>query len=339
VPALVFRELRISNRTVLPGKNSAISEHISIAKDIHLDYKQNFSLEFTTLNYTSPAENRYAYKLEGFEKEWNDVGNRHTAVYTNLDPGHYTFKVKARSDDGLWQSEEKTINIFVKPPFWLTIYAYILYALAALLILALIRYRGIQKLKNKFKLQQERLQFSQMLDQEKRERERQHDFDQQKIKFLTNLSHEFRTPISLILAPADKLISIETSDEKLEQLGVMRRNGRRLLNLVNQLLDFRKLEERELNLFLTEGDLVSCIRDVVDSFRDIWEHKHIQFTYFSSLEQYVTRFDRDKMERILLNLMSNAVKFTPREGRISLELQGMPGAGFSFFKQVDDISS
>ena len=271
VPALVFRDLRISNRSVVPGKNSAISQHISIAEEINLDYKQNFSLDFTTLNYTSPYENRYAYKLEGFDKDWNDIGNRHTAVYTNLDPGDYIFKVKARSDDGLWQSKEKTIRIFVKPPIWLTIYAYIFYVLTALLVLAVVRYMGIQKLKNKFKLQQERQQFSQMLEQEKRERERQHDFDQQKIKFLTNLSHEFRTPISLILAPADKLVGIETDDEKLEQLGVMRRNARRLLNLVNQLLDFRKLEERELNLFLTDGDLISCIHDVADSFRDIWE--------------------------------------------------------------------
>ncbi|MHA4844575.1 hybrid sensor histidine kinase/response regulator [Flavitalea antarctica] len=321
VPELVFRDLRISNRSVVPGKKSAISQHISIAEEIHLDHKQNFSLDFTTLNYTSPFENRYSYKLEGFEKDWNDIGSRQTAVYTNLDPGDYTFKVKARSDDGLWESKEKTIRIFVKPPIWRTVYAYIFYVLSAFLILALIRYRGIRKLKNKFKLEQERLQFSQMLEQEKRERERQHDFDQQKIKFLTNLSHEFRTPISLILAPADKLAGIEEDDEKLEQIGVVRRNARRLLNLVNQLLDFRKLEERELNLFLSDGDLIACIHDVADSFRDIWDAKHIEFTYKSDLQQYITRFDRDKMERILLNLMSNAVKFTPDEGKISLEVE------------------
>jgi len=147
VPKIVLTDLKIGNQSVIASDDAEIQEHISIARDIHLDYKQNFSLSFVALNYTSPQENRYLYKLENFDKDWNKVGPANTAVYTNLDPGKYTFKVKAVSDGGEWTTAEKTIVIYVRPPFWRTWYAYIVYMLLVASILWLLRYRGIKSLK------------------------------------------------------------------------------------------------------------------------------------------------------------------------------------------------
>jgi signal transduction histidine kinase/ligand-binding sensor domain-containing protein/AraC-like DNA-binding protein len=321
IPSLVFTDLKISNSSVVPSEDAAIKEHISIAKEIRLDYKQNFSLDFAALNYTSPQENRYAYKLDGFDKDWNEVGEQHSAVYTNLDPGEYIFRVKAKSESGSWTTPEASIKIYVRPPFWRTPYAYVFYILLVTSILAFIRRRNIQRFKNKLALEQERLQVKQLIEGERREAERQHEFDQQRIKFLTNLSHEFRTPISLIIGPVEKMLQTEAVSEKKNQLGLVQRNARRLLNLVNQLLDFRKLEESELKLNLSEGDIVSFIRDVVHCFKDISENKHIHFHFLNSVNVYYTAFDRDKMERILFNLLSNAFKFTGGGGAIKLEVE------------------
>ncbi len=327
IPSLVFTDLKISNRSVAPGENSPIKEHISVARQIKLSYRQNFSLDFAALNYTAPQESQYFYQLEGFDKDWIRAGPSKTAVYTNLDPGTYTFRVKARSDDGLWVTPEKTIEIAVSPPFWRTLYAYIFYLLAGGALLWVLRQQGIRKLKNKFAAEQERLQFRQMLELERKEAERKHEFDLVKIKFLTNLSHEFRTPISLILEPTEKLLRQEIGQKKLEQLSLIRRNARRLLNLVNQLLDFRKLEEKELKLDLSEGDLVSFARDVGDSFKDISERKRINFAFTSSVSHFYTSFDRDKIERILFNLLSNAFKFTKVDGKIWLKVEQPLDAG------------
>ncbi|MDX1955695.1 MAG: two-component regulator propeller domain-containing protein [Chitinophagaceae bacterium] len=321
VPSLQFTSLKISNRVILPGEKEAISEHISIAKEIRLNYKQNFSLDFIALSYTTPDDSRYSYKLDGFDKDWNLAGKSHTAVYTNLDPGEYTFHVRATSEDGAWTTPEKTIKIFVKPPFWRTTYAYLFYVVLAFSILALLRYQGVRKIKNRFILEQERLQIKQMIEQERKEAERRHEFDQLRIKFLTNLGHEFRTPISLVAGPVDKLISLEDSLEKKSHLSLAKRNINRLLNLVNQLLDFKRLEQNELMLDLSKGDIVLFVRDIADSFKDISEARQIDFRFSSSLERYPTLFDRNKMERVLFNLLSNAFKFTPKGGKVELRIE------------------
>ncbi|WP_069660988.1 hybrid sensor histidine kinase/response regulator transcription factor [Arcticibacter eurypsychrophilus] len=320
VPEVVLTELRISNKSIQPSESSEITEHISVAREITLDYKQNFSLSFAALNYTSPQENRYHYKLENFDKEWNNVGSVTTAVYTNLDPGYYVFRVKATSDAGEWSTPVTSIKIYVRPPFWLTYYAYALYVIFVLSVLWYMRYSGIRKLRAKFELVQERLQVQQLIEQERREAERLHELDELKIKFLTNLSHEFRTPISLIVGPVEQLLQVETSTSKSSHLNMIRRNARRLLNLVNQLLDFRNLEEKELQLNTTEGDFIAFVRDVAESFKDLSERKHIDFVYRSSVKFYFTYFDRDKIERVIFNLLSNAFKFTLKGGQVSLML-------------------
>jgi DNA-binding response OmpR family regulator/nitrogen-specific signal transduction histidine kinase len=180
-----------------------------------------------------------------------------------------------------------------------------------------LRRRSIQKLHRKFALEQEKNQ----REQERKETDRLLELDRLKIKFLTNLSHDFRTPISLILGPVDSLVAKEKDKQSLDQLNMIRRNGKRLLNLVNQLLDFRKMEKQELKLNSSNGELVSFIKEVTDSFKDFSERKKIDFSYISSIDQFYTRFDHDKIERILFNLLSNAFKFTLEGGRIVLTLE------------------
>ena len=317
VPRVIFTELKIANKLISPTEDGPITENIAVSKEINLDFKQNFTLGFVALNYSAPEQNQYAYKLEGFDDKWSYVGNTNSVSYTNLDPGEYVLRVKASNNDGVWNEEGSSIRIFVHPPFWRTNFAYILYVSIIAGGLFYLRYKGIQKMKLKFHREQELMK----VEQEKREAERLHELDQLKIKFLTNLSHEFRTPISLILGPIDTLIKKVEDKGAFGQLNMIKRNARRLLNLVNQLLDFRKMEEQELKLHLAEGELVAFVREVADSFRDISERKKIEFVFSSNFSDLHTRFDHDKIERILFNLLSNAFKFTFEGGTISLVLE------------------
>lgn len=315
IPPVFLTNLKINNSTVLPGEHSALKQDIAVAKQIDLDYKQNFSISYSGVNFTLPQQNKYAYILKPFNKSWNYVGSATTAYYTNLDPGEYVFIVRACNNDGVWNNTGAQIRIVIHPPLWMTWYAYLLYALMFAGALLLIRYRGIKKLKARL-----------ALDQERREAERLHELDMLKIKFLTNLSHEFRTPISLIMAPADKLLAEHKDEQTTGQLAVIKRNARRLLNLVNQLLDFRKLEEEELRLNLGEGEIFSFISDVVDSFHDLSESRGIAFNFNMPTEKLFVRFDHDKIERILFNILSNAFKFTLPGGTVSVDISQHPAS-------------
>ena len=320
IPVVVFTDLKVENQSVIPDSKAAIQEDISVAKEIRLDYKQNFSIDFAALDYTISNECEYLYMLEGFDKTWNKIGTSRSAVFTNLDPGTYTLKVKAYSPNSSWTTQAASISIYIKPPFWRTIYAYIFYLIFTGTILWGIRYRAIQKIHLKFAEEQEREKIRQLLENERKETERQRAFDQVKIKFLTNLSHEFRTPISLIVGPVETLLNQEHDKEKENQLSMIKRNARRLLNLVNQLLDFRKLEEQEVKLNTSNDDFVTFVGDVAESFRDLADRRYINFKYSSTISTYYTTFDKDKIERILFNLLSNAFKFTGQEGYITLGL-------------------
>jgi signal transduction histidine kinase/ligand-binding sensor domain-containing protein/DNA-binding response OmpR family regulator len=309
VSKVVLTGLKVDNNPVLAGEKSPIQQQISIAKQIDLSYHQNFSISYTALNYTDARQDQYSYMLKGFDKGWNYVGHTATAYFTNLDPGSYTFLVRASNSKGVWNAEPTAVLITVSPPWWRTIYAYLIYLLSAAGILFYVRYRGIKNIKQKL-----------AIEEEKREIERLHELDAMKINFLTNLSHEFRTPISLIMGPVEKLMSIPLDENISKEVSVIKRNARRLLNLVNQLLDFRKLEEQELRLNLSEDDLVSFIRDAADSFQDISERKKISFQFYTEVETLPARFDCDKVERIIFNLLSNAFKFTSVGGLVQVKL-------------------
>jgi len=318
VPPVIFTDLKISNRTVLPGKDSPIQRHISVAKEIELDYKQSFSLSYVALNYTSPQQNKYSYKLDGVDKEWKFVGTNKTAVYTYLSPGTYNFRVRASNNDGLWNNEGTSIIIRVNPPIWLSKTAFFLYFVLLAGSVAYFRYRGIKRLKRKFALEKEKMEIRQQIERERKEAEHLHELDYLKIKFLTNLSHEFRTPISLIIGPVENLVARHKDKESLDQLGMIKRNARRLLNLVNQLLDFRKMEEHELKLDPKPGEIGLFVEEVVTSFKDLSERKRIKLNLELNIGITYACFDHDKLERILFNLLSNAFKFTSEEGMITM---------------------
>ncbi|MBS1603010.1 MAG: response regulator [Bacteroidetes bacterium] len=314
VPAVILTDLRVANKSVVPGKGSPLEEQVSVARKVDLAYGQNFALSFVALNYTLPDQNRYAYRLDGFDKDWISAGAQNTAYYTNLDPGDYVFRVKASNNDGVWSRGNTSIRIHVRPPFWRTIYAYIFYVLAVAGLLLYSRHLGLARVRRKFAIEEER-----------RESRRALELDRLKLKFLTNLSHEFRTPIALIMGPVEQLLSELKGTASQDRLEMIRRNGRRLLNLVNQLLDFRKMEEQELKLQLSPGDLAGLVREVGDSFEDMGQKKNIRFRYTANVEKLYVVYDRDKIERILFNLLSNAFKFTPEGGTIELSLDAAAG--------------
>ena len=308
----VLTELKIDNKVISPSEGGVLSESLLTAQNINLKYKQNFSIGFVALNLTVSEDNQYEYRLLGFDKNWIKAGKEHVAYYTNLDPGAYTFEVRASNNDGIWDEEIKSIIVHVAPPIWLRGYAFVCYALLILIGLYWLRNRGLRKLKQKF-----------VLEQERREAENLHQLDQMKIKFLTNLSHEFRTPISLITGPIDILLLKEKDKETSQQIALIKRNAHRLLNLVNQLLDFRKMEENELRLHNTKGDLVSFVKDMYESFSDMAIQKEINYRFITAEDYVLTTFDHNKIERILFNLLSNAFKFTEKGGNISVHIQSV----------------
>jgi len=334
---IVFTDFAILNKSVLPG--SKINGYIVLSKSINqtssliLHYGENvFSIGYTALNIYNPNKTKFLYKLEGFNKEWisNSNGQR-SVTYTNLDAGDYTFKVKAISIEDGSTSAEQNLEIKILPPFWKTPIAYLIYILSALGILIYIRHKGIQKLKNKFKLEQERIENQQTIKLEREKISRMQELDKMKTKFLTNVSHEFRTPISLIMAPVDKMLKEIDNSVHLQHVHVIKKNAKRLLNMVNQLLDFRKMEFHELKLNVQPGDIVKFIEETFTSFSDIAETKHISYIFDTDVKNMRTSFDHDKIERIMFNLLSNAFKFTPIGGRICVLVSLIPK------KTINDI--
>ena len=318
---VVLTDLKIDNKVISPLAEGPLQQSLLTTEKVNLKYKQNFSISFAALNLTVPEENQYQYRLVGLDKNWISSGKEQSAYYTNLDPGKYTFQVRASNNDGIWNDEITSVEIIVAPPFWRTIYAYLFYALLIAGGLYFIRDRGIRKLEQKFALEQERIGAKQLIEQQKREADALHELDRLKIKFLTNLSHEFRTPVSLIMGPVDNLIGQVSDAKMVNQLGLVRRNAKRLLNLVNQLLDFRKMEEHELKLQNTEGDLVRFVEDVYQSFNDMSVQKGINYSFKSAAEKLYCKFDEDKVERILFNLISNAFKFIHKDGDILVNIR------------------
>lgn len=318
-PEIALIDLVVDNKKITPAENGPITEPILHASKIKLNYRQNFVIEFVALNYTNPSQNQYEYKLEGFDKEWIRAGKDHQAPYTNLSPGEYFFHIRASNNDGIWNEKAKTIKITIMPPFWFTPFAFFLYTAVTAGAIMYARYKGIRKLKAQFLIEQERQQARQLIEQERSNAENERKLDQMKIKFLTNLSHEFRMPISLIMGPVEKLLSGDFSLEIKLQLDLVKRNGQRLLNLVNHLLDFRKLEKEELTLTFSPGDINAFIADIAGSFIQLAEQKNINYVIRKPQAFANVLFDANKLERILFNLLSNAFKFTQEGGRIELQ--------------------
>ncbi|MES2276169.1 MAG: two-component regulator propeller domain-containing protein [Bacteroidota bacterium] len=311
-PPVVITDFLIRNKPVLPGDaDSPLQNQINETSEIKLTHDQGFiSFRFAALNFINPDNNSYAYKLEGLKGDngWHYVNNQRMATYTNLDAGTYVFKVKASNNDGVWNDQVKTITLKVSPPWWKTWWAYLIYtAIICLLLYVFYTYAIITaKLTNE-------LEFEHLSHQKDQE------LAQRKLTFFTNISHEIKTPLTLILAPLEKLIRLNESNNKVQNhLMLMQRNGERLIRLINQLLDFRKFEAGNMKLQAAEGNVVRFINEIVISFEGYAQSKNITLSFKPDVQDIKVYYDRDKLEKILYNLLSNALKFTPTNGKVSV---------------------
>lgn len=326
-PKVILSDLQLFNKRVRPLEkidgqvilNKSVVEQPSIVLPAS---KNVFSIEFAVLNFIQPENNVCRYKLEGFSEEWLVADNKSRKVtFTNLDAGDYVLRVMAANNDGSWNAEGASLKIKVLPPFWKSNIAYVLYVVIVIAFLFVIR-RIIQV--------REKMKYA--VEQEREQTLRARELDNMKTKFFTNVSHEFRTPLSLILSPLETMMAQTRDDEQRRYFELMRRNGKRLLNLVNQLLDFRKLEVSEIKLHSTQGDIIAFIRETVLSFSDLSEKKNIRLHFSSPVTSLQTFFDQDKLEKILFNLLSNAFKFTLAHGEVSVLLKFIEPAPRKFLE-------
>jgi len=311
---IVLTDFQIFNKSIKPDElldgKAVLKKTISETNQVTLKHSQNvFTIEFAALNFLHSEKNHYLYTLDGFNDQWFEADNNTRKVtYTNLDPGDYIFKVRIK--DNKAPESERVLKITILPPFWKTPFAYILYVF--LIIGALVIARWIL-------LERERMNFK--LEQERREAQQIHELDMMKIKFFTNVSHEFRTPLTLILTPLESLInSLPAEYSVRKQLTLIQRNASRLLNLVTQLLDFKKLEIEETQFTPERSDIINFVREIAHTFSDLSERKHIDFSFKSNVELRYCLFDPEKLSRIMYNLLSNAFKFTPEYGQVSVDI-------------------
>lgn len=313
---VVIQNFQVANKPVLFGvpfnDRMVLDKPFSQATEITLKHFENtISFEFAALDFAAPEKIHYAYKLEGLDKDWNYCSaSRRYVNYTNLDDGMYTFKVKASNNDGLWNEEAKDVTIVIQPPWWKTSWALFLYASVAMLVLYGFR-----------KLILIRANFIHDIKLERVQRENMEKLNRAKLQFFTNISHEFRTPLTLILGPVQNLIESGNGGKLVRnQLHSINNNAQRLLRLVNQLLDFRKAESGNLKLEVAEGNLAKFIKEIKLSFDALAEQMKIEFVLVASSNVIKAWFDRDQFEKIMFNLLSNAFKHTPENGKISIRV-------------------
>ena len=304
--------LRINNQLVTATMpDSPLEKVINETSEIVLSNGQNFlSIDFAALEYNQSYKNQYRYKLIGLDKDWVYSGNVSTATYTNLPPGQYTFIVNASNTSGAWSPASHSLGILIKPPIWATWWAYLGYALlvaGGILLYLRVRIRRMQQ-KGQLKLrEQESIQLKHL--------------DEVKSRFFANITHELRTPLTLILTPLEQVIQDSVNSPYYNRLSLIYRNASRLLRLINELLDLAKLDAGNLTITPTPADLPEFIQRTVGSFMEEAKRKRIRLELTSTFEQPYYWFDPDKIEKIVSNLLSNALKFTDEDGSISVSVK------------------
>ncbi len=301
-------EVRLSEIKIFNKRNDS-GKLYTYTNKIEIDYEQNvFTIVYSMLNFKNPFENRYKYKMEGFDKNWIDAGNKNEVTYTNLDPGEYTFKVIGYNN-GEWNKKPLELSLIINPPWYRTWWAYILYGLIFVSLYLSARRFELNKisLKNDLRIQ-------------KLEADKLKETDRVKSNFFANISHEFRTPLTLILEPVEKLIS-KTADFRTKQtLEMVQRNSKQLLQLINQLLDLSKLESGSMKLSIIRKDFVPFFKGTAASFDSLAMVREIDYNVYSDVDSLIISFDPDKIQKIINNLISNALKFTPKGGKVNCEL-------------------
>lgn len=315
-PNIIFTDLYISNKLVQPGEKrdgkTIITEALHDGGEITLPYAtKDFTIYFTTDNYALPEKTTYLYKLEGYDDEWMTLpeGN-HSVTNTNLSSGTYRLLVKGINSDGFESDSPAELKIKVCHSFWSTPWAFLIYAI----LLGAIIWGAIKLIRLR-----EHKRFQLRVEDE--ERKKQEEINQLKFNFFTNVSHDLRTPLTLIVSPLDEMIKETHDNRQKKRLTLLKDNASRLLSLVNQLLDFQQNEATGLQFNPTEGDVVSFSKHVCDSFTSLSERKRINFLFYSDRKEIIMAFDKDKLEKILMNLLGNAFKFTPSYGSINVSLE------------------
>lgn len=309
IPVLYFTDLKINNQLAGIGTpSSPLKKHISLTSEIELSHKQrSFTIDFAAINYGQSSHFEYCYMLEGFDNTWNCIGKNHTATYTNIDPGEYIFLAKAKHD-GIWNKTPIRMKIVIHPILWKTWWAMTLYAVFIIMtIYFLIRIRT------------DRINIKNQLAMERLAREREHELMESKTQFFTNISHEFRTPLSLISMPLENLIAMEDLPSTVKgRLNTIQASSDKMMRLVNELMDFNKMESAKLKLHIQEGELVNFITGIAAVFNDLAIKRNIHFGVHSMIGSLKGWFDHDKLEKILVNILSNAFRFTADNGQINI---------------------
>jgi len=304
IPPVVLTDFRVNN------KPHHLDTLITLKKHLVLKYNQNFfTIEYAALDYHDPEKNQYAHYLEGFEEDWIFTDNYRLANYTDVRPGNYILHVKGSNNDDYWNETGTSLAITILPPPWKTWWAYMLYGIVVI---------GTAYLLIRFYLK--RLALSQRLELDHMEAKKLKELDHLKSRFFANISHEFRTPLTLILGPLEKFRSKISDKEGTKDLIIMQRNALRLQNLINQLLNLSKLEFGQMKLHAMEVDLIKLVNGYVMSFESLAKQRNIHLVFKAQEKVVQTYVDQEKLEKILYNLLSNAFKFTPEKGQITVEV-------------------
>ncbi|MCD7942182.1 MAG: response regulator, partial [Bacteroides intestinalis] len=310
---VVITDIKVFNQswTALSGEERSEISSLSprFTDKIVLNYKRNnFSIEFSALEYANPERNQYAFRLDGFDADWQHTdASKRFAYYNNLKSGTYTFYVKSSNSNGIWDENVQTVKVVILPPPWKTWWAYTLYIIVLVGIVWYI-YRIIRN----------RIRLRNALHLREMEQAKSEEINHAKLQFFTNITHELLTPLTIISASVDELK--QTAPAYKEQYDVMTHNINRLIRLLQQILEFRKAETGNLKLKVLQGDLVMFVRRSLDGFRPLMKKKDIHFTIQSSVNKYLAFFDPDKLDKILYNLLSNASKYNKPGGKVGIEL-------------------
>lgn len=354
---VIFTGFNISGKLVLPldtiNGRVVLEQSISTTKEISLTHRERFiSFEFASLDMASAGKIRYRFMLEGFDDSWNEVdASQRYISYTNIPSGTYTLKVMGTNSDGTRFRDPTEITLNILPPFWKAPLFRLLIAFSIIMVFGLILQIRTNVLKNQKKnlereveqrtydLKEANRMLADRSDEIQKMAGRLHDSDQMKLKFLTNISHEFRTPLTLILGPTEKLLNQEDYKDSRavrQELELIYRNERRLFKLINQLLEVRRVETGNLRLAVTEDDLLAYLKSIHLLFIPYADKKSIDFTFMSDQENVNVLFDADKMEKIFYNLLSNAFKHTPAGGTIVFKVEREKQGGEWIKISVDD---
>ncbi len=309
IPPVIITSLTRYNTSDVAG-TPIIEKGISEKQNITLSYRDNIlTFAFAALSYRNSFKNQFAYKLEGFNANWIQLGTKHDITFTNLDPGEYTLRVRGSNNDGVWNEEGTTLRFTITPPWWKTWWAYALYiSLFTILLLAARRYEL-----NRVQLEN-RLRLGQV------EADKLREIDQMKSRFFANISHEFRTPLTLILGQIDSVLAAIGDRQSQSKLEIAARNARRLQRLINQLLELSKLEAGGMALKTTRANVVAFLKSLVASFEHMAQQKQITLQFHSTHDEIALDYDSEKLEKVFYNLLSNAFKFTPAGEGIGVEL-------------------